>query len=280
MLSDNFEIFHYKDSYLKDVDLHHHDFYEVYFFISGDVSYTIESKTYALKPGDILLISPKELHQPVISQNKTYERIVLWINCSYLERISTQKSDLTRCFNAEVDKQTNLLRLNEHDQKSIKSSMLSLLSTSKNEAEYNDILSRAMLLKLMAELNFLFLDKTVAYENESNLSDVMKDIVKYINDKHTERISLDLLSQKFFISKYHMSREFMRHFGITIHRYVVKKRLITAKQYLAEGLAPSNVYAKCGFSDYSNFYRSFRSEYGISPKEYADYSKELEKRFF
>jgi len=64
MLSDNYEIFHYKDSYLKDVALHHHDFYEIYCFISGDVSYNIESRNYDLQPGDIPLYRPRNCTSP------------------------------------------------------------------------------------------------------------------------------------------------------------------------------------------------------------------------
>ena len=60
----DFELQYKRDSYLKKVDLHHHDFYEIYFLITGDVTYTIESKLYRVAPGDILLISPRELHFP------------------------------------------------------------------------------------------------------------------------------------------------------------------------------------------------------------------------
>ncbi len=62
MLTNNYEIYRYRDSYLNNVALHHHDFYEVYLFLNGNVNYTIESRNYHLLPGDILLISPLELH--------------------------------------------------------------------------------------------------------------------------------------------------------------------------------------------------------------------------
>ena len=58
MRRNTYEIFRYKDAYLKEVALHHHDFYEVYFFLAGNVQYNIESRSYLLTPGDILLISP------------------------------------------------------------------------------------------------------------------------------------------------------------------------------------------------------------------------------
>ena len=42
MTSDKFEIFHYRDTKFEGVPVHQHDFYEVYFFISGNVEYSVE----------------------------------------------------------------------------------------------------------------------------------------------------------------------------------------------------------------------------------------------
>ena len=60
MKQPDFELQYKRDSYLKDVELHHHDFYELYFLLSGDVTYTIESRLYHVLPGDMLLISVTE----------------------------------------------------------------------------------------------------------------------------------------------------------------------------------------------------------------------------
>ena len=114
MLTNNYEIYRYRDSYLNNVALHHHDFYEVYLFLNGNVNYTIESRNYHLLPGDILLISPLELHQPRITLEKhPYERIVLWVNKSFLEQFSTPHTTLTHCFDSTVPGHTNLLRLHQ-----------------------------------------------------------------------------------------------------------------------------------------------------------------------
>ena len=98
----DFEILHMRDTYLKDVQLHHHDFFEVFFLISGDVSYTIESRVYHLMPGDLLLISPKELHQICIRHEMAaYERFVLWVDPQMLQRLSTEQTDLRQ--NLDID---------------------------------------------------------------------------------------------------------------------------------------------------------------------------------
>ena len=90
MTSSTFEVFHYRDAKFEGVAVHQHDFYEVYFFISGNVEYSVEGKSYHLNRGDLLLINPLELHQPRIGPDQdAYERIVLWINKNYLFKNNT-----------------------------------------------------------------------------------------------------------------------------------------------------------------------------------------------
>ena len=79
-----FEVFHYREPKAAEVEVHHHDFYEVYFLLSGSVSYWSEGQIYSLQPGDLLLMDPMVLHRPI---TVAYERIVLWIDKNYLERL-------------------------------------------------------------------------------------------------------------------------------------------------------------------------------------------------
>ena len=54
--------------------------------------------------------------------------------------------------------------------------------------------------------------------------------------------------------------------------YTHLKRLSMAKYKIYHGTQPSKVYSECGFSDYSTFYRAFKKEYNLSPKEFANQS--------
>ena len=250
MLTDSYEIYRYRDSYLNDVALHHHDFYEVYLFLNGNVSYTVESRNYQLMPGDILLIGPLELHQPRITvEKRPYERIVLWVNKSFLEQFSTPQTTLTHCFDHSVPGHTNLLRLSPAPRQHI-----------------TDLMER--LVQLLVELNRQA-SSTQHHELTDKSGPIVTNVLNYINDHYHEELSLDLLASRFFVNKYHLSHEFNRLVGTSIYRYIIQKRLVIAKQLLSDGLPPTDVYQHCGFGDYSNFYRAFKAEYGISPKDFS-----------
>ena len=93
MSKKDFEVNLYRDKYFKTVEMHSHDFYEVYCFIGGSVDYIVEDGLYRLQAGDVLLIPPNYLHQPNVKDgSKSYDRIVLWINPAYVKRLSSTAS--------------------------------------------------------------------------------------------------------------------------------------------------------------------------------------------
>ena len=263
-----FEIFRYKDAYLKEVALHHHDFYEVYFFLSGNVQYIIENRSYLLTPGDVLLISPMELHQPMFgTEPREYERFVLWIDKQFLEGFNLPGESFTACFDTGAANYSNLLRPEGVQRQFLLFLMEQLIAESASREPYQKVCSLSYLAQVLVLLNRLSLQQR--RENAVPAQDsTVYNILGYINEHYNENLTLDDLANKFFVSKYHLSREFQRLVGTTVHRYIVQKRLVMAKQMLSAGRPSSEVYQNCGFGDYSNFYRAFRAEYQISPKEY------------
>ena len=271
MLDADFEIYRYRDSYLSEVELHHHDFYEVYFFLSVSVTYTIESRQYQLKPGDVLLISPLELHQPMIQPGKEpYERVVLWVNRGYLQQLSSPESNLADCFDLDSPRHANLLRLDAVSVRRLQDMADALIDEGANRHFGWDLNSRALLIRIFVELNRQMLEAPSGFEVPDESGGIISEVLRYINENFNNEISLDSLSDHFFVSKYHLSREFKRLVGTSVYRYIIQKRLIMAKQKMIAGLSPTDVYCNCGFGDYANFYRAFRAEYGISPKEFCE----------
>lgn len=258
MRRDDFEIFHNQDTRLDAVDLHHHDFYEVYLFLRGRVEWRIEGRLYRPQPGDLLLISPMELHQVTVDpQAGPYERIVLWIGRRYLEGFGG--GELARCF----DGHTN--RLHPPDIAPLRALLECILDERAGQGYAADLCAEGCLLQLMALLNRTAQQSRETGEN----SPLISRVLAYIHRHYPEELSLDGLAGRFHVSKYYLSHEFSRQVGTSLYRYILLKRLQIAREMLLEGTAPTETAAACGFRDYPNFYRAFRARYDCGPRDCA-----------
>lgn len=275
MIASDFEVYRYRSTYMNEVALHHHDFYEIYLLLRGQVSYIVENHLYKMRPGDIMLVSPLELHQArIATDTEPYERIVLWVARPYLERLSSARTSLTRCFDTTVAGHTNLLRLPGATSAAMRQKLETLGELHAREGYGDDLLATGCLVSLLVELNRAAADRRGQNTADCSTDRVVDAVLTYINEHYNEPLTLDMLSEKFFISKYHLLRKFDAQVGTTVHRYILQKRLLIAKQLLAGGVAPNEACGYCGFGDYANFYRAFRGEYGTTPRQYAQTIRE------
>lgn len=268
MLKNEYEVFHYKDLDLSEVELHHHDFYEVYLLLSGKATYMIEGRSYILSPGDIILVNTDELHQlNVHNKSIAYERIVLWIKPQFLKELGSNETDLSCCFKKTGAFHTNLVR-----SAAVTGKIHRCLSNLLVETDYNgfasDIYYRNLIQQIMIEINRDMLDTPATDIKDIVTDDLIRSVMIYISENISSPLTLDAIASKFHISKYHLLREFKRYVGTTVYRYILQKRLILAKQLILQNMPIKEVYMESGFGDYSNFFRAFKMEYGITPKEF------------
>ena len=66
----------------------------------------------------------------------------------------------------------------------------------------------------------------------STIEDKIQQIKDFLDENFQKKIPLDMIADEFFISKYHMSREFKKVYGITIANYIIAKRITYAKELL------------------------------------------------
>lgn len=273
MQRNDFEVFHYRDYKPTGVEMHHHDFYEVYLFLGGTVEYRVEGRVFHLEPGDLMLINPLELHQPIVDPTgEKYDRIVLWINKDFLETLSAGGESLSRCFDPALSTHTNLLHPSPVQRSDLRLRLETLVRERYSRAYGSELCARGMLLQFMVLLNRMAISASGAPEAAESTTSLSGQILAYISEHYDEDLSLETLAQRFYVSKFHLSHAFSRDVGVSIYHYITLKRLLIAKQMLLSGAAPGSVAGSCGFGDYANFYRAFKAQYGISPRECAEAS--------
>ncbi len=122
------------------------------------------------------------------------------------------------------------------------------------------------ILLLLSLRSCIHSDRLMKSRRKKNL--LIDDIFIYIREHLSEELSLEQLEKEFFVSRYHICREFKTITGQSPHAYIVKARLDLCKTYIEEGIPINEVYQKGGFGGYNHFFRAFKKEYGMTPKEY------------
>jgi len=112
--------------------------------------------------------------------------------------------------------------------------------------------------------------KQVAIESaENDTHSRLHYVLHYIQEHLTEKIAVDALSRKAYLSRNIFYKWFKEQFGISPLEYINQERIKLAKKLLSEeGCNIADVSDRCGFSDPNYFIRLFKKEEGITPKNY------------
>ena len=127
------------------------------------------------------------------------------------------------------------------------------------------MLERALLYQLLIALTRGMQEQALPFASASAVDEKIAAILQYLASHLTEKISIDDLAARFYISKYHMMRRFRTQTGYTIHAYLVGKRLMLAREKISAGVPVMEAACQCGFGDYSSFSRAYRREFGQAP---------------
>lgn len=261
-LNEQFRLFHLKDQTRKEFSYHYHDFHKVVIFISGKAAYHIEGKAYQLKPWDILLVNRHAIHRPEIDSSVPYERFILWIQ----NDIPWQ--ELLKCFQKANDRSYNLVRLNSALQEKMKDILFELENSAKSDEYGREILTQSLFLQFMVYLNRIFLEKQYIFDKKSYTFDSqIASILQYINHNLKEDLSVEMLSARYYVSKYHLMRKFKQETGYTLHNYIVNKRLLMARTLISNGMPVTKAAQESGFAEYSTFSRAYRKQFKTNPSE-------------
>jgi hypothetical protein len=208
-LHEDYRLFHIKDKRALDVDYHYHEFDKVVVFISGKVTYIVEGKSYFLQPWDILLVGHDRIHRPLIDTSEPYERIILWMNTDFVSTNSSEAYDLSQCFRLARQRSFSLLRPEAGKRPEIMRLLSSALEAARSSEFAGELLARTYFLQFMIEINRMAETDDTEKDATTYKSDPkMEELISYINENLRGDLSLDRLSQKFYISKSHLMHKF------------------------------------------------------------------------
>lgn len=262
-LLEDFRLFHLRSDGVEDVDFHYHDFHKLVLILSGGGAYAVEGRRYLLQPGDIVLVGRGSIHRPEIGSGTAYERVIVYISDAYLQSHTVHGWNPSVLF---TECESHVLRLKAEDFSVMCSELNALereLSLSSPDAV---LMSRCRFMCILLSI-YRLLDS----DNRSSTlpaepgDEKILAILHYLNDHITEDISIDHLSERFFISKFHMMRRFRQEAGMPIHAYLNDKRLFLARDLIARGSSATEACYQSGFRSYSSFSRAYQKRFRVTP---------------
>ena len=262
-LLENFRLFHLTSAGGSQVEYHYHEFCKILLLIQGSGGYFVDGQRYLLQSGDIVLLDAHSIHRPELDPKNPYERIILYISPEYLQRQSTADCNLQGVFSG---KNGHVLRLPEERKQKIFRLAAQLEHDLAENAFGGEILSNAGLLRLLVEIG-----RSLQGPESSGTSPVMPgsrrivEILRYIDEHLSDDLDADILAKAFFISKYHMMRQFRRETGTTIHLYITQKRLVKAREFMDSGMRATEACYRSGWRSYSSFTRAYSKHLGTTP---------------
>ena len=258
---------HQDISYVSSpVNLHSHVFYEILYCRSAQqVDYLVGANRYRLQEGDIIIVPPEVSHCPILPPLMTipYRRDVLWISPELMEGIIQDFSDdlvrgVAQSFRLRTDG-TKWAFLGEMFSYGIQESQRRVSGW--EAAVLGNTIS------LLVQLRRALRDWT-AEPLPAEKPELLDRVMAYIEQNISRKITLSETARNFFVSESTISHTFKEKMGVSFYRCVTQRRLIAAKALILDGHPLENVGQQVGFSDYSSFYRAFKQEYGIPPRQY------------
>ncbi|MEA4889809.1 MAG: AraC family transcriptional regulator [Clostridiaceae bacterium] len=246
---------------------HIHDFYEMYYLLSGERNYFIKNRTYRLTKGSLVCIPPLELHRSLDADIDQWERILIYFRPSFLASADPGRIEcLTRPFFQE----SLLVRFPPKEQVLIEDILGSMLHEADSlENGYPEMLAaqliRLLVLTLRCGSQPIGPDEHPVQEKFNRAA----PIIHYINNHYQEPLTLPHLASHFHMSPFYLCKIFRASTGFTIIEYLNQVRIKEAQSQLRQSRGSVlDIAGAVGFGSISHFGRVFKENTGVSPLVY------------
>ena len=232
---------------------HCHNICELLLFKRGNARYATRGREYRLQEDDLVFSRPSEIHEILIKNDAPYERYNILFDEKTLPFDIWEKipMGLDVISFRNVHSVLNLFEKMDHYRKLLDGPELKLVLTA---------LIQEIFVNIMLEMQ-----SAKTKNNFVQTNDIICAAISYIDEHLTTLSGIEEVAGALFITKSHLHHLFMRYMKVTPKKYIIAKRLALAQKALSAGAKPTEVYQACGFSDYSAFYRTYRSHFGKSP---------------
>lgn len=261
-LRESYHYFHLRDSAGQELDYHFHEFDKLVILISGRVDYLVEDRSYPLEPWTALLVRHHTIHKAVIDRTEPYERIIIYLDPRYFERVMPG-AGLLDCFDEADRRGRHLLRAEGEQLRELQEAIAAYERAASDTRFGSEAMCETLIIQLLIHISRL--SEAEPAISERSADPKIRQVLSYINEHFHDELTVEQLAEQVYMSRYHFMRYFKAQTGTTVHAYIRQKRLVHAARLIREGVSAVKAAEESGYNDYSAFHRAFKASFGLSP---------------
>lgn len=248
---------------------HFHDTYEILLALSDGGEYFVGDACYPIVRGSLLVFNNMDLHRSA-SCTTNYERYVVHFFPEYAAMLSTPQTNLLQCFEHHVGVYNGQLQLNDTQFEQVLAHFKELEASGNSSGYGCDLKRRQAFTNMLLYLNSLY-GHSQPHEPSTRKDGFHKvqPILIYVQHNFQKPITLDSISQQFFMSKYYLCHVFKDVTGFGLNEYIVNLRISKARELLRQEISVQAVGEAVGFANNSHFIRTFKAMVGVAPGQYS-----------
>lgn len=227
-------------------DTEFHDYSEFVYFIDGDSYLISKNVQQQLTHGSVVAIPRESYHRFDVKDNDSYTRCIIGFRRS---------ADIAPL----VDEVMDAVRIIPSPDKRITDvfdGLAEIMASSLSDGE-KLIFARASLIQLLIRIK-----QHIPKEQGTCPCTVVSRALDIIDTRYAEKLTLEALARILYVSSSTLSHRFKEELNISVYQYITKKRLAAAHGLICRGEPMTSAATKCGFGDYSCFYRLYKKYYG------------------
>ena len=248
------------------IPVHWHDEVEIIYIKKGSITIYIGEESFPAREGDLFFVNSGELHF-MESDDMNVEYYTLLFPWAFL---SFQIEDaLEREVFMPLRQKKLLLPIRAEEpisEKQISAIICEVIAVNDKKEKGYQLRTRSLLLELVECFikEDAFLQATI-----TGTSGIQRELLAYIQEHYTEKITLSMLASEFHLSEKYISWYFKEHFNISFIQYVSHLRMTKAKDLLlTTEQSVTEIAFSCGYPSVNFFIRSFKELRGVTPLQY------------
>lgn len=245
---------------------HAHGSYEVLYLLAGERIFFINDRTFKIKEGDLVMISPNILHRATNTESPGCEGVLLYFHDSFFDIGSKIEHTLSPL----LDKEVVFMRLSIGERTFVEELFSRMLQEIQMQNIGFELLIRTYLIQILVFLcRHHQQNSEMSLEHPSSIHKKVAEIVQYINSHYMESLSLTSMAERFFISSSYLSKVFKEVTSYTFIEYLNCVRIKEAKKLLMESEKKVvRIAEEVGFGSITHFGRVFKEVTGHPPLYY------------